>query len=155
MCVHVPTHDIHVIRTQAYTGAYMHTKFLTKQQILDTVRTKLRAQGARSAHHGSVYGTVCAYRSGDLKCAIGHLIPDDLYCKEIEDTGVASDSYDSCALYQVLQESGLDMSDCDIVYLLTCLQRFHDMYLPCSGYSPEEFDELWEKHRKSGQLRSL
>lgn len=131
----------------------MHTKFLTKQQIIDTVRTKLRAQGVRSAHHGSVYGTTCAYRAGDLKCAIGHLIPDDLYCKEIEDTCVASD--DSYALYQVLQESGLDMSDGTIVKVLKCLQWFHDAYLPRNGYSPEEFDEVWNRHLNSGQLRNL
>lgn len=60
---------------------------MTAQEIFDFVWTKLREQGRGSA---SEDGGTCFYRSSDghLKCAIGHLIPDDLYKPEMEGISV-------------------------------------------------------------------
>jgi hypothetical protein len=48
------------------------------QEIFDTVATHLFKQGRQSLHAG--YDTMCAYRGADgAKCAVGVLIPDELY----------------------------------------------------------------------------
>jgi len=44
----------------------------TNQETFDTVVTALRKQGKPSFEKGA-----CCYRSGDCKCAVGHLFPQD------------------------------------------------------------------------------
>ncbi len=52
----------------------------TPQQIFDTVARHLHQQRGRS-----VDGVQCLYRGpGDLKCAVGCLIPDELYTPDME-----------------------------------------------------------------------
>ena len=59
---------------------------MNKQQIFDVVSAHLLKQGECSI--GAVeskHGDVCAYRGASgLRCAIGVLIPDDLYSPEFE-----------------------------------------------------------------------
>lgn len=53
---------------------------MTHQEIFDFVWTKLCEQGAKSYENGK-----CRYRTSTrLKCAVGHLIPDDLYDPAME-----------------------------------------------------------------------
>lgn len=57
----------------------------TDQEIFDTVVTFLVKQGKRAVELG------CMYRTEDgLKCAVGCLIPDELYKDEMEKPGVVS-----------------------------------------------------------------
>lgn len=60
---------------------------LTAQQIFDRVATHLLTQGRRSLRYkpGSSLPDGCAYRGADgLKCAIGCLIPDEVYDPRME-----------------------------------------------------------------------
>jgi len=55
---------------------------MNNQQAFDIMVQHLRKQGQKSRNNGC--GT-CLYRGPDgLKCAIGALIPDELYSKEME-----------------------------------------------------------------------
>lgn len=55
---------------------------LTRQKLFDTIATHLLTQNARSLRQG---GTSCVYRgAGNLRCAVGCLIPDALYGGDIE-----------------------------------------------------------------------
>lgn len=50
---------------------------MNRQEIFNTVYIALRNQGwIRSVPDNDI---TCQYRIGSLKCAFGHLIPDDLY----------------------------------------------------------------------------
>lgn len=63
-------------------------KKLTNQQIFTKVKNHLLKQNAKSKKSGSVwYG--CAYRgSKGRKCAVGCLISDKEYCKDMEGASV-------------------------------------------------------------------
>ena len=53
----------------------------TPQQVFDFVTHKIIEQGQKSGQDMNL----CNYRSkGGLKCAAGHLIPDDLYTPKLE-----------------------------------------------------------------------
>ena len=55
------------------------------QEVFNQVVTHLRAQGVRSVHNDGG----CAYRSpGGNKCAVGCLIPDEVYHPSMEGTNV-------------------------------------------------------------------
>lgn len=62
----------------------MYTKE-QKQEIYNKVRDHLLAQGKRAGT-----ATRCLYRHGNLKCAIGSLIPDEAYDPAIEGDGVSA-----------------------------------------------------------------
>ena len=89
-----------------------------KQEIFDTVATHLLKQNAKSV---SPYDNKrCYYRGKDgLKCAIGCLIPDELYDENLE-----------ChTVFELLADfpDRFDMwLDCSIASLLNDLQRVHD-----------------------------
>jgi hypothetical protein len=54
----------------------------TPQEVYDFVLTKIREQGTDSSDED---GDFCAYRGHEnTKCAIGHMIPDDLYDPKME-----------------------------------------------------------------------
>lgn len=54
----------------------------TEQQLYDIIVAHLRKQHARSQNPS---GSTCLYRSPDnLKCAVGALIPDEVYDPEME-----------------------------------------------------------------------
>ncbi len=59
---------------------------MTKQEMFDTVATHLFSQGKQA-----LYGDgTCAYRGDEgTKCAIGCLIPDDVYTEDMEGRGIA------------------------------------------------------------------
>lgn len=60
------------------------TQVLTLQQMFDKVVTHLRKQGERAMN-----GAVCAYRGvGNTQCAVGCLIPDEIYDPKMEGRGV-------------------------------------------------------------------
>lgn len=57
---------------------------MNKQEIFDTVYKALLEQGEPSVNNG-----VCAYRGANgNKCAVGHMISDDLYDPEFEGFGL-------------------------------------------------------------------
>ncbi len=61
--------------------AFRITKETSNQEIFDYVVSHLRAQGARSLNDENE----CTYRSVDgYSCAVGCLIPDDLYTPSLE-----------------------------------------------------------------------
>lgn len=94
-------------------------KYKTLQEVFDIVVTHLLTQNQKAALNQS-----CRYRAGHLKCAVGCLIPDELYTTRIE--GIP-------ALY--LGEDFYMLFDKDIDrpvlrHLLMQLQGIHDCYLP-------------------------
>jgi hypothetical protein len=109
---------------------------MTNQEIFDKVARHLLTQGARSMGPN---GTVqCLYRGSDgLKCAVGCLIPDELYWAGLEQHPPCSDS-----ILEVLQEAGVlpptgphgktawfrDVTD--TLGLLDDLQELHDQNDP-------------------------
>ncbi len=93
---------------------------LTRQEIFDRVATHLLKQKAKAIQPG---GATCRYRSGDLKCAIGCLIPEDVYIRhgvEIEGIPVTNP-----VLRNALLESGLPTDGLDLDFLKD-LQNVHD-----------------------------
>lgn len=87
----------------------------TKQQTFDTVVSHLRKQKARSSTDVG-----CAYRgAGGMKCAVGVLIPDNLYHPEMEQR--------LCVQDQV--RPTLEHLEHDIL-LCRDLQQAHDCYQP-------------------------
>jgi hypothetical protein len=99
---------------------------LTKKEIFDKVVAHLLTQQAQSKNH---YGD-CLYRSPDgLKCAVGCLIPDELYDKEIEGAAVGGCNAPilECAniLREILLESGIP-DEKGIWEMLEDLQKIHD-----------------------------
>jgi len=59
---------------------------MTRQEIFDTVYLGLKAQNFErsTSRPESTSPENCLYRHGDLKCAFGHLIPDEQYDPELE-----------------------------------------------------------------------
>lgn len=97
---------------------------MTKQEIFDTVLFNLRAQG-----RASMNATDCMYRGENgAKCAVGWLIPDELYSDEIEDLNV----WDAWVL-QTLQQAGIEVVRPDTLDLLKHLQIAHDKQLAEEG----------------------
>lgn len=97
---------------------------MTKQETFDIVVKALRKQGRRSI---DISGKFCVYRGPEgRKCAVGHLIPDELYYPELE-----CQSADSPQLIRILSKLGHDMEFCYE------LQQIHD------HYTPERWEEEW------------
>lgn len=92
---------------------------LTAQQIFDKVAEHLLKQNDRCMSAKSV----CSY-SGDngLKCAVGVLIPDELYDRSME--GQSYSSIYGGSLSAALTKGGVDLKLC--IPLLNGLQRLHD-----------------------------
>ena len=60
---------------------------MTNQEAFTTVVLHLRKQGRRSTKPGGPRSTdayLCYYRAGNLKCAVGALIPDEQYTPRME-----------------------------------------------------------------------
>jgi len=98
-------------------------RMLTKKQIYDKVAKHLLSQRARSMTGGR-----CVYRNPQgLKCAIGCLIPDSDYTKDIEGGLVDFAVFDNdFALLQILYQNGVDVSDIKVLALLGSLLNIHD-----------------------------
>ncbi len=94
----------------------------TKQQTFNKVVRHLRRQGVRSSAAG-----VCFYRGpNDTKCAVGCLIPDELYQYRMEGCSVRDPSMET-----FLRLLGHDVGLC------VQLQLAHDDYMPGGPYQEE------------------
>lgn len=75
---------------------------MNKQEIFDTVAKHLFSQGQRAMmnnNHG-LDGEYCAYRGENgMKCAVGVLIPDDMYDPDMDKFGGDGTSID-CILHK-------------------------------------------------------
>ena len=103
---------------------------MTKQETFDTVVEKLRAQGKKS--HNGLY---CVYRgpNGD-RCAAGHLIPDHVYCREMEGLSVMDVVPDiKVDMPALISGLGYDLQ------LVSDLQVVHDSYSVC------HWEEEWKR----------
>ena len=108
---------------------------MTTQQTFDIIVAHLRSQGEKSYTYKWNYNIICAYRSpSGLKCAVGCLIPDEMYNRSFEGK--------SCQ-YQTIK---------DILYfqghnilLVRELQIVHDEF-PVAEWE-EKFQQLAEKFR--------
>lgn len=58
---------------------------MTKQELFNTVVTHLFTQGKRAVVDGR-----CRYKYEDTKCAVGCLIPDEMYSGRMENKGFTS-----------------------------------------------------------------
>jgi len=85
--------------------------------ILSTAITKVIEQGKRSVNEDGA----CRYRSGDLKCAVGHLIKDEHYNPNLEGCGV----FGLSVRHAVEQSIDRHLSDKE-VNQLSRLQTCHD-----------------------------
>ena len=94
--------------------------YTNDQQVFDYVLEKLREQGCQSKYMGK-----CLYRGPDgLKCAAGHLIPDDEYDEKMEG-GLLKGTYN--IIYNSLVNSYFLQKGANID-LLAGLQLVHDNY---------------------------
>jgi hypothetical protein len=112
-------------------------KYLTKKEIFLKVREHLRTQGEPALNEDDQ----CAYRSTNGKmCAIGCLIPDELYDPKIEGAAPTMQPTNEPAklLRTVLKESGINVDDEQTISFLEVLQAAHDDKLTTYGF------EAWE-----------
>lgn len=110
---------------------------MTNQELFDTVAVHLLKQNESSVDEGGG----CLYRSGDLKCAVGVLIPDELYSSDIEGISVGKlygGAYFISARKKVTDWLFTTFSENQIKFL-TELQDIHDDGLP------SEWRELLER----------
>lgn len=113
--------------------------YMTKQEVFDTVKAHLLAQGDQATVDGE-----CVYwdRNHDMKCAVGCLIPEDKYREEIEGHGVNE-------LNNFLEEAcGINAYDTDVITLLMDLQYIHDAF-----YDVEQWKEELEKLKETYDLK--
>lgn len=97
---------------------------LSKQEIFTKVKTHLLQQNQRAKEDGG-----CRYRtSTGLKCAVGCLIPDELYDRSIEGVSVSLNPYSP--LGNALLKSGIPGDDTEIEEMLYDLQKIHDRVTP-------------------------
>lgn len=92
---------------------------MTEQEVFDKVATHLLTQGKKAEDDGS-----CKYRAPDgCKCAVGALIPDELYTPQMDIDGVLfySDDINNVGVIKVLRDQEIT---CD--NLLVALQSLHD-----------------------------
>lgn len=109
---------------------------MNKQDIFDIVVSHLIQQGKQSLAIDP-YGmnTICSYRGVDgAMCAVGCLIPDEFYVKEMEGNGCQYGK-----VRTVLERLGINDFD-----FLSDLQDMHDNNE--DGYSIEDIEQIAEKH---------
>ncbi|WP_062227634.1 hypothetical protein [Aureimonas frigidaquae] len=99
--------------------------FESIQQVFAIVFKGLQSQQFRQSRDP---GVGCLYRHNDLKCAAGHLIPDDLYDQHMENQGFA----DLCEAFPDVQQ--LIPTD-ELQNFTAKLQSIHD-----SNTNPKEME---------------
>lgn len=109
-----------------------------KQEIFDYVYSCMEKQNwQRSMSTGSWPGVNrCRYRGNNgMKCAIGHLIPDDKYKPEFDETEAAFFSFSSLIdLGVIYSPKGTPLTySYDLYFFLESLQWCHD-----DGKTPEQ-----------------
>lgn len=113
----------------------------SKQEAFDIVYVKLLEQGCCASD-----GLVCLYRDAKgNKCAIGHLIPDELYLKGFE-------GQDAISVLAILSElvEGEDQED---QYFYLEIQHIHDRLLLLEG--PEFRQPFKEKMKRLAETYEL
>jgi hypothetical protein len=100
---------------------------MNRQDVFNTVAKHLLAQNARSENRDAdPSSNTCMYRGTDgMKCAIGCLIPDEVYEPRMEKHGVGR-------LLDGFPQIGklLGVEEPDDRYFLAELQEIHDVSLP-------------------------
>ena len=110
---------------------------MTKQEVFDKVATHLLKQGEKAEYSTEFGEPICAYRTSEgLKCAVGCLIPDDLYEERLENLPAAAfvlprgehmDRFnDASVALEVGKKIGLTSEHMSI---LGSLQNIHDVYI--------------------------
>lgn len=111
---------------------------VSTQETFDIVARHLLTQGVRSVDAAAGGEVLCRYRSSlGLKCAVGVLIPDDLYTPSMESNPVVDDPVRS-----VIDGLGHDLSLCEE------LQELHDDVPVC------EWDDALRKLAHDWNLSS-
>ena len=98
----------------------------TNQQIFTKVKNHLLGQMKRSMGTVPTHGYICFYQGkGNLKCAIGCLIPDDIYQKDMEGKSVTEllEEFPVVSTYLGSATQGR-------LIFLTRLQDIHDLEPP-------------------------
>ena len=106
---------------------------MTSREIFDKVKKALLSQGKRSK--GKDFCLYCSPTG--LKCAIGHLIPEEKYTDEIE--GMSITEFPDDILQCILPS---DKTEKDGIDFLVELQNIHDLTLPSKW--KKEFDQAEE-----------
>lgn len=97
----------------------------TLQEVFDVVATHLLTQNKKAQHEET---GECMYRTCDgLRCAVGVLIPDELYDPNMEWTGVVTVTERAT---KTPMQSRLVVAYEPYLELLTSLQTIHDRSLP-------------------------
>lgn len=93
---------------------------LDLQEIFNKVSNHLLTQNETSY---TTNGSSCAYRgNGGMKCAVGVLISDEFYDKNLEHTSVGTGAVDNA----VAKSLGVNSLSDEIVLFLGKLQSIHD-----------------------------
>jgi len=92
----------------------------TMQDVFDFIVTRLIEQGEPSIQSG-INSARCMYRYGNLRCAIGHLIPDKAYTPKMEGKNVYSLEYAPLFKWAYAQPSPTRALE-----FLASMQRAHD-----------------------------
>lgn len=112
----------------------------TAQQLFDKAVGALLAQGKKSKEE---WGVSCLYHGPDgAKCAVGHLIPDELFEVEFERTAISVILSDRPRLKQAILPC--DMGTFDDEDFLSEMQSVHDA-CPVSNWR-REFQRLARKY---------
>jgi hypothetical protein len=105
---------------------------LTKTEIINRAFDGIIAQGIRSTNGNNKYERVnndengCRYRDKDgNKCAVGQLIPDNLYNEKLEMVSLLTEITNP--LWVALRETGIEHTK-ENVDLLIDIQRIHDLH---------------------------
>ena len=107
--------------------------FSSAQEIFDYVTPLLFAQGQRSVYPDEQGIPICAYRggeAGELRCAIGFIIPDELYTQTLESECVFNPAVKS--VLKNIITLPLDPDGMGICQFLGDLQDVHDGWI-CDG----------------------
>lgn len=115
---------------------------MTLQEMFDKAVTGIKTQGRLSqgpVNPGNGKPGVCYYRHPDdaaVRCAVGHLIPDELYDgKKMEGRNVNSDAVLGASMRAILGiPPRTDLYSTPVVSMLSQLQTAHDNALTVEGF---------------------
>lgn len=109
-------------------------KYENLQQVFDTVARHLLEQGCRATRHDKE-GSICLYRNDfGMKCAVGCLIPDELYASCLEYLGPRTLFIRGCDknrpeygfITGIREQFSETLLNNDLISLLSELQAIHD-----------------------------
>ena len=107
----------------------------TAQQFYDMIVSHLRQQNARSVLDDLYGANPCAYRGlNNMKCAVGIIIPDEIYTRSMESKTVSQLIRNNGIGYDIPEELLLELDQHR--KLLSTLQSIHDAEPVC----------VWEEH---------